>query len=264
MYEVKQAQIARAIDILRAGPLTAAQFAARMWPDRAAGKAPGKQSMMGHGLLRRLGELNYIEKIGSLWMIRRLDGATSATLGATNGHANGYPLALESPAASPVGLLTGPANGQLTQQVNGQTKEQADRLRLAWLVQQATEPVGTVTHDVAFGNLAVRGMAVDAVLAEACAIVVLAGRSANVYLPCGAPYMLVGLSPAEGARALFLRWQQSSQPPELPRSGAWITIEDGIVATPGYWRPLGASPGWVEPEDVRVRVARQRRAAGLA
>jgi hypothetical protein len=76
--------------------------------------------------------------------------------------------------------------------------------------------------------------------------------------------MLVGLQPAEGARALYLRWSQSGQPPDLARSGAWITVEDGVLATPGYWRPAGASRGWMDPEDVRMRIQRQRAAAGLA
>jgi hypothetical protein len=137
-------------------------------------------------------------------------------------------------------------------------------MRLVRLVELATESVATVTHDAAFGDLAVRGAPVDAVLAEACAIVVLSGRRSNVYPPCDAPHMLVGLAPAEGARALYLRWQQSGQSPELARSGAWIVTEDGIVATPGFWRPADAPTGWFEAEDVRARITRQRRAAGLA
>jgi hypothetical protein len=124
--------------------------------------------------------------------------------------------------------------------------------------------VATVTHDAAFGDLAIRGAVLDGVLVEACALVVLLGRSANVYPPCGAPYMLVDLSPAEGARALFLRWAQSGQPPEPARPGAWIRVPDGFIATSGFWRPAGAPAGWVDPEDVRVRVGRQRAAAGLA
>jgi hypothetical protein len=123
--------------------------------------------------------------------------------------------------------------------------------------------VQTVTHDAALGDIAVRAIPLDTVLVEACASVVLLGRSVNIYPPCGATHMLVGLSPAESSRALFLRWSQSDQPPDLPRLSAWITVEDGIVATSGYWRPAGAPTGWMDPEDVRVRVARQRVAAGL-
>lgn len=137
-------------------------------------------------------------------------------------------------------------------------------MRLIQLVELAIDPLASVTHDVAYGNLAVRSIALDDVLMEACAFVVLLGRSANVYPPCGASRMIVGLSPAEGARALHVRWVQSGQPPELARSGAWITAPDGIIACPGYWRPAGASASWVDPEDVRVRVQRQRASAGLA
>ena len=121
-----------------------------------------------------------------------------------------------------------------------------------------------MTHDAAFGDIRIRSVALDAALVEACAIVVLSGRSANVYPPCGAPQMFVGLSPAEGARALFLRWSQSGQPPEPSRSGAWIVIPDGAVACPGFWRPADAPANWIDPEDVRARIMRQRAAAGLA
>ncbi|HEY6357584.1 MAG TPA: hypothetical protein VIX35_05045 [Vicinamibacterales bacterium] len=122
----------------------------------------------------------------------------------------------------------------------------------------------SVTSDRALGNIAIRAVPLDDVLVEACAIVVLSGRNANVYPPCGAPQMLVGLQPTEGARALYLRWTQSGQPPDLPRLSAWITTEDGIVAMPGSWRPMGASTSYVDPEDVRLRIMRQRAAAGLA
>jgi hypothetical protein len=76
--------------------------------------------------------------------------------------------------------------------------------------------------------------------------------------------MIVGLSPAEGARALFLRWHQSGQQPDLARPSAWITAADGIVAMPGAWRPADASASWIDPEDVRARVWRLRASAGLA
>jgi hypothetical protein len=94
-----------------------------------------------------------------------------------------------------------------------------------------------VTHDAALGNLSLRDEAVGPALIEACAIVVLLGRNANVYPPCGTPRMIVSLTPIESARAIHLRWRQSGQSPELARPGAWITIPDGVVATPGYWRP---------------------------
>jgi hypothetical protein len=124
--------------------------------------------------------------------------------------------------------------------------------------------VGSVTHDAAIGDIRIRSIALDGALVEACALIVLSGKSANVYPPCGALHMLVGLSPAEAARALFLSWSQSGQSPELARPGAWIRVPDGAVACPGFWRPAGAPSGWVDPEDVRARVQRQRSAAGLA
>ncbi len=109
-----------------------------------------------------------------------------------------------------------------------------------------------------------RGAALDAAIYEACAFVVLLGRSANVYPPCGAPHMIVGLTPIESARALYLRWSQSGQPPDLARPSTWITAPDGIVASSTYWRPAGAPVGWIDPEDILVRIARQRAAAKLA
>lgn len=270
MYEVKQAAVARAIEILRGGPLTAAAFAVKMWPDRIADRTPGQHSKMGHSFLRRLGELNYVSRIGDLWTASIFDGRTAGGP-AAHGVMDGYLLAdgstvepLSNGYASTNGYPAQRFTGQPGGQVNGRFTEQAERQRLIRLVHQATEPVASVTHDVAFGNLAVRSIAVDDALAEACAFVVLSGRNMNVYPPCGAPHMIVGLSPAEGARGLFLRWQQSGAPPELPRSGAWIRIPDGIVATPGAWRPAGAPAGWVDPEDVRVRIMRQRAAVGLA
>lgn len=136
-------------------------------------------------------------------------------------------------------------------------------MRLARLVQQAIEPLESVSHDIALGDIRIRTFPLDGALAEASGLIVLSGRTANIYLPCGAP-MLVGLTPAEAARALFLRWQQSGQPPELPRAGAWIVIADGLVACSVYWRPAGAPASWVDPEDVRTRIQRQRVSAGLA
>ena len=269
MYEVKQAALARAIEILRGGPMTAAAFAVKMWPDRIADRTPGQHSKMGHSFLRRLGELNYVSRIGDLWTVSVFDGRTAGGQ-AMNSGMDGYPVADGYPVGSlpnghtlangyPTQYFTGQASGL----VNEQAAEQAERLRLARLVHQASDPAPTVTHDAAFGNIAIRSIALDGALAEACALVVLLGRNANVYLPCGAQ-MLVGLSPVESARALFLRWAQSGQPPDLARPSAWITVPDGIIASSGFWRPAGASASWVDPEDVRVRIQRQRRVAGLA
>lgn len=264
MYEVKQAHLARAVDILRAGPMTAAQFAVRMWPDRVVNRTPGQHSKMGNAFLYRIGQLNYVEKVSDLWMIRRYNGGTDGW----NGDANGSGSSVGSPTGLPFGLSTGspvePTMGSANGSVNGQATELAERTRLLRLVGQATEPVPTVTHDAALGDIRIRSIALDGVLVEACALVVLSGRSSNVYPPCAAPRMIVGLSPAESARGLFLRWSQSGKPPELARESAWITAPDGIVATSGSWRPAGASMGWVDPEDIRARIQRQRVAAGLA
>ena len=263
MYEVKQAQVARAVDVLRAGPMTAAAFAVKMWPDRVSGRTPGQHSKMGHGLLQRLGQLNYVERVGDLWMVKRFDGAPSGGAPGVSGDVAaglvGGPPAIGPHGASPVGPHVGSASGP----VDAQSVRQAERQRLARLVQQANDPVSGVTHDAALGDLAVRGFASGGWLLEASAIVVLLGRSANVYPPCGAPRMLVALQPAEGARALFLRWGQSGQPPEIPRPGAWIHLDDGIAATPGFWAPAGAPAGWVDPEDVRARIGRLRAAEGI-
>ena len=258
---MKQAQVARAIDILRAAPLTAAQFAERMWPDRRAPdggeRSRSQLSHAGHAFLRRLGALGYVDRVGDLWMIRQFSASGSADASAA-GSADLSALGL------PNGSQNGSTNHPSLRRVNGSSDGQVDQQRLIRLVEQATEPVDSVTSDRALGDIRVRSIALDAALVEACAWTVLHGRSANIYPPCGAPQMLVGLSPVEGARALFLRWQQSGQPPELPRAGAWITVEDGIVATPGFWRPHSASAGWFDREDVRARIGRQRANAGLA
>jgi hypothetical protein len=250
MYEVKQAQVARAVDVLRAGPLTAAQFAARMWPDRE--RDPGRQAQAGHALLRRLDELGYIERIADFWAIRRFAAVSVDGSAVPSAVGSAVPSAVELPNELPDHLLL--------QQPGGEP----DRLRLARLVQRANEPVQGVVSDVALGNIEVHGAPLDAAITEACALVVLLGRSANIYPPCGAPRMIVGLQPAQGARALFLRWSQSGQMPDIPREGAWITTEDGAVASPTYWRPAGAPASWIEPEGLLERVARQRAAAKLA
>jgi len=264
MYEVKQAHLARAIDILRAGPLTAAQFAARMWPDRrndeGGERSHSQQSHAGHAFLRRLLTLAYVDRVGDLWTIRQFSANGSASHSA-NGFADPYTNGL--PNGLPGGPTNGPTNHLPRHSPDALQDSQAERLRLGRLVHQAAESVPTVTHDAAFGDIRIRSIALDGALVEACGLVVLSGESMNVYLPCGAQ-MLVGLSPAEGARALFLKWTQSGQPPDVPRAGAWIRIEDGFVATPGFWRPAGAPAGWVDPEDIRARIHRQRVNAGLA
>jgi hypothetical protein len=257
MYEVKQAALARAIDILRSGPMTAAAFAARMWPDRrnedGGERTRSQLSHAGHAFLRRLGALGYAVRVGDLWMIRQFSASGSSEQSAD------MPAIL-----SATNIPNGLQNGSANHPPNGLLDSQADRLRLARLVGQATEPVATVTHDAALGNLAIRGCALDAALVEGCALTVLSGQNMNIYPPCGAPRMLVGLEPAEAARALYLRWQQSGQPPELPRPSAWIVTADGLVASSSYWRPIDASASWVDPEDVCARIQRQRAAAGLA
>jgi hypothetical protein len=268
MYDLKQSDVSRAIDILRHGPLSAADFSMRMWPDRTnhEGKprSHGSHSLAGNAFLYRLGSLGYVEKVGDLWMVRRISAGSpgspvsqpASTLpGYSPGYPPGYPAWI--PAASP------PSYSQVDPAAVSSV-ESAERTRLVRLVELAVDPVATVTHDAAFGDIKVRSIHLDGAIVEACAIVVLLGRSTNVYPPCSAPQMLVGLAPAEAARALFLRWSQSGHPPELPREGAWIRVPDGIVASSSYWRPAGAPESWVDPEDVRVRVQRQRVAAGLA
>ena len=82
MYEVKQAHLARAVDILRAGPMTAAQFAAKMWPDRknadGGERSHSQLSHAGHAFLRRIGALGYADHVADLWMIHQFSGSGSA------------------------------------------------------------------------------------------------------------------------------------------------------------------------------------------
>jgi hypothetical protein len=78
--------------------------------------------------------------------------------------------------------------------------------------------------------------------------------------------MIVNLSPVEGARALHLKWKQSGAAPTLPhRNGsAWIVADDGVIAAPGCWKPLGASQQWQALEEpILTRLQRQRAVAGL-
>lgn len=126
------------------------------------------------------------------------------------------------------------------------------------LVRLASEPVPSVTHDAALGDLEVRGWPIDEWLVQACAYAVLRGKSMNVYLSVG-DEMIVALTPIEGARALYLLWQRG-RTPELPNEEYWMFFEDGLAMNNGTETPVGLSDGaffW-------ARIRRQRRAAGLA
>ena len=256
MFEMTQAQIARAVDVLRSGPVKADVFATRMWPDKKFDK--GNAGRAGHSILRRLGALGYVERVGDLWMTRAFSQSlpvvsreeTRVALGAGPGE----PLR-ESLREHPSVPLSEPLR-------EGQREEQEARQRLQQLVGLADELVPTVTHDRTFGDLRIRGRAVDDCLAEACAFAVLRGRSINVYLPVGE--MLVALTPIEGGRALHVRWRQSGIPPEPPFRGGvlWINVEDGIASAPNCWQPEGADRYWTE-EPTLQRIARQRAEAGL-
>src|SRR5208337_4051002 len=97
MYEVKQAAVVRAIEILRSGPMTAATFAARMWPDRDRDESQGRQSQAGHAFLRRIGVLGYVEKIGEMWVIRSVSAngtAVSSAVGSAVGSADPFAVGL--------------------------------------------------------------------------------------------------------------------------------------------------------------------------
>ena len=265
VLDIPAPTVARAIGILRSGAMRADGFARLMWPERSADRTPGEQSRSGHALLLQLARVGYAQQVGDVWTLRAVgtaDGLGDSAVRTAVGSAVGPAVGLS------VGLAVGPPDGLPVAPPLGLPFAGPDplveRQRLHRLVALAVDPVESVTSDCALGDIAVRGVAFDAALVEACALTVLRGRRANVYLPCGAPQMIVGLSPAEGARALYLGWSQSGQPPELPREGAWIRVPDGIVASSSYWRPAGAPESWVDPEDVRVRVHRQRAAAGLA
>ena len=260
VFELSQAQVARAIDLLRTGPVRADVFATRMWPDRQY--KSGDAGRAGHLILRRLGALGLVEKVGDMWVTRSfsqsIQGATQVrtqeTLGVALGNPLGEPLreGLQEPLREPSGE---PPR-------DGHREVQADRLRLGQLVSLADNPVAGVTHDAVYGNVRVRGHFVDDCLAEACAFAVLRGRSLNIYPPLG--NALVGLSPIEGGRALYLRWRQSGQPPEPPYRGGtgWIFLDDGIATAPNCWKPAGADRQWME-EPCLERIARQRAEAGL-
>jgi hypothetical protein len=262
MIEITQSQIARSVDVLKNGPMVAKVFAEKMWPGRH--KDPGKASKAGHAILHRLGTFGYVEKTGDMWFLRSSSGST---LGAT------WAVPMVGPTVQPLaGPMVGPpAEPSVQPSVVSPVAppvespdEQLARQRLVQLVQLADGLVPSVTHDVALGNLRIRDLLVDACVEEACAFAVLRGRSLNVYLPVGP--MLVALQPAEGARALYVRWRQSGLAPEPPyRGGAcWFLMDDGICAAPGSWKPQGAGRDWrMLEEPFLERVARQRAAAGL-
>ena len=263
MYEIAPSQVARAVDILKNGPMHARTFAEKMWPGRH--NNPGKASKAGHAVLQRLGAVGYVERAGDLWLLRGFPRSSvdSSAVQSATGPAFGPPtpspmgLPMRSPVGSGVQLPTGSPIGS--------PDEQLERQRLQELVALADSEVVGVTHDVALGNLRIRGMFVDDCVVEACSFAVLGGRSINVYPP-GPGGMLVNLSPAEAAHALFLKWKQSGVAPELPYRGgsAWLTLDDGVVAARGCWRPLGAPPQWQTLEEpLGNRIARQRAEAGL-
>jgi hypothetical protein len=262
MIEITQAQIARSVDVLKSGPMPAKVFAEKMWPGRH--KDPGTASRAGHAILHRLGTFGYVEKTGEMWFLRSFSGSTVSAP---------WVGSRVVPTVQPMsGPLVGPPAVPLVQSPTGPlvipSAESSDELlarqRLAELVGLADNPVVGVEHDAVYGSLSIRGMRVDACILEACTFAVLQGRSINVYPPAGS--MLVALLPIEGARALHVRWKQSGVPPQLPHRGgsAWITLDDGVVAARGCWRPLGASPQWQTLEEpLGNRIARQRAEAGL-
>jgi hypothetical protein len=126
--------------------------------------------------------------------------------------------------------------------------------------------VASVEHDAALGDVTIRGVPLDDALLQACAWVVLRGRSANVCPVGETNEMLVGLAPIEAARALFVRWQQSGVPPELLNDEAWLFADDGLIASPDCWRPENVDADiWLcEMEPIDQQIRRQRAAAGLA
>ena len=75
--------------------------------------------------------------------------------------------------------------------------------------------------------------------------------------------MIVGLTPIEAARALYLQWLQSGKSPELPHYEGWMFADDGYIAFPCCWGEDALyAMELVEPIDEQIR--RQRTAAGLA
>jgi hypothetical protein len=244
VYELRPAQVARALDVLRAGPLTAAEFARRVWPERSAARTPGRQAQSGHAVLQQLGKLGYVQRVGEYWMLRTFQQSSAEVTADRSALGAADPLPIQPPVGPP--------------------DEQADLLRLHRLVRLADAPVDGVSHDAALGDIAIRGEPLTDCLAEACAYVVLRGRTMNVYLPGEDAEMLVGLSPAEAARALHVRWRQTGVPPEPHNELAWLYGDDGIIAD--GWSPVGVDlcEWWEREEPLDQRIRRQRQAAGLA
>lgn len=200
--------------------------------------------------------------VGDLWTLRTV--GTAVGLGDS---------AVQTAVGLGVGLPVSPADGlpvsPPVELPDGEPDPQAERLRLQRLVALATEPVSTVTHDAVFGDIEIRGHALDDLLEEACAWVVLRGRSANIYPPGENAEMLVGLTPIEAARALYIRWMQSGIPPELFDEGSWIVADDGLIAGPWAWMPPEYDDFDVWLCDMHMyggpeQIQRQRAAAGLA
>jgi hypothetical protein len=244
--------------------MPARTFAEKMWPGRHG--EPGRAKIAGNTVLHRLGKLGYVEKAGDLWFLRGFSNPSSGGLGTELGAGLGSGLGTQFPAGLPAGFPTQLPTVSTAALPAGSTTaspdDQAERLRLGQLVALADNPVAGVTHDVALGNVRIRGRFIDDCLAEACAFAVLRGRSINTYPPVD--QMVVGLTPAEGARALYLKWRQSGLPPEPPFRGGvlWINVEDGIASAPNCWQPEGADRYWTE-EPTLQRIARQRAEAGL-
>jgi|HubBroStandDraft_2_1064218.scaffolds.fasta_scaffold06849_2 hypothetical protein len=258
MFELSQAQLSRAIDVLRSGPIKADVFATRMWPDREYKN--GDAGRAGHLILRKLGSLGFVERVGDLWMTRSFSQSIPVVTQVTTQ----VPLGVRPGEALREPLLERPQEPLREPLQEAHQEGHEDRQRLGHLVGLADEPVPTVTHDRALGDIRIRGIPLDACLVEACAFAVLRGRSLNIYPPSGP--MIVNLSPGEGARALYLKWKQSGQPPEPPYRGGtgWFSMDDGISSAPGCWQPLGASRDWRMTEEPFLdRIARQRAAAGL-
>lgn len=274
MLDIPAPTVARAIGILRSGPLTAAQFAQRMWPERSADRTPGQRSRSGHALLRQIAQVGYVQQVGDLWMLRTVGTAVGLGNSAVQ---TAVPTAVELPVAPAIGLADGlpigPADGLpdgLPERLPNEpprteAERRADRNRLHRLVQLASEPVDTVTHDQALGDIAIRGEFLDYCLAEAAVYVVLAGHAMNVYLPGADARMIVALKPIEAARALYVRWQQSGASPELPHYEGWLFAADGAIADPCCWLPEYREPGiYFDLEPIDEQIRRQRAEAGLA
>jgi hypothetical protein len=87
-----------------------------------------------------------MDRVGDLWMIRQFSAKGSAGSSADR---------------LPNDLPNGLTNHPPLHRPDGSSESQAERQRLVRLVQQASEPVPTVTHDAAF-DIAICGAALDA------------------------------------------------------------------------------------------------------